>query len=73
MSEKDKELQDTLNGCKTRNFKYGYLDVRKSLIVNVDFEDPQLTQRVSKIPFDLNKERIKWDISQIATGTQIPI
>ena len=30
-------LQDTLNGCKTHSFKYGYLDVRQRIIMNVDF------------------------------------
>ena len=49
-------LHDTLNGCKTRTIKKGYLDVKQRIIANVDFEDPQLTQRVGKILFDLYKE-----------------
>ena len=44
--------------------------------MKVDFEDSQLTQRVSKILFDLYKET--WEnqmgkIAKIATDTQIPI
>ena len=31
-------LQDTSNGCKTHSFKYGYLDVRQWIIMNVDFK-----------------------------------
>ena len=41
------------------SFKYGYLNVRQRIIMNVDLEDPQSTQRASKILFDLCKERIK--------------
>ena len=31
-------LQDTLNCSKTHSFKYGYLDVRQRIIMNVDFK-----------------------------------
>ena len=31
-------LQNTLNGCKTHSFNYGYLDVRQRIIMNVDFQ-----------------------------------
>ena len=41
-------LQITLNGCKAHSFKYQYLDVRQKIIMNVDFEDPLLTQKLAK-------------------------
>ena len=34
------------------------------IIMNVDFEDPLLTRKVSKILFDLYQERIKGGKSQ---------
>ena len=45
---------------KLITFKYGYLDVRQRITMNVGFADPQLTQRVTKL-FDPYKERIKWE------------
>ena len=42
--------------------------------MNIGFKDPQLTQRVSKILFDLYKERIKLEkIAKMATDIQFRI
>ena len=58
-------LQDTLNGCKTHIFKYGYLDVRKRIIMNVDFK------RLSKLSLIVIKKESNGKIAKIATERNI--
>ena len=60
----------TLNGCKTHSFKYGYLDVRQRIIMNVDFADSQLTQRVSKLFSILIKKESNGKIAKKATDNR---
>ena len=67
-------LQDKLNGCKTYSFKYGSdLNVRQRIIMNVDFTDPQLTQRVSKLSSIFIKKESNEKISKLATDKQLRI
>ena len=60
----------TLTGCKTHSFKYGYLDVRQRIIMNADFADSQLTQRVSKLFSILTKKESNGKIAKKATDNR---